>query len=106
MTQAAVAAELTNDAILYALLASLAFLVSYLLLARGWRTPVGRTLILLDLGLVLLYLPAALHRFFGLGVASIGFAWYYAATIALVGTAVWWRTVIMFRAQRRGRPDS
>lgn len=102
MTQAAVAAELTSDAVLYSLAASVVFLASYLGLARGWRTPVGRTLILLDSGLVLLYVPSVLHRFFGLGLASIGFAYYYLATILLVGTAVWWRTWIMFRAQRRG----
>jgi hypothetical protein len=57
------AATLTNDAILYALAASLAFLVFAALLdPRLFKTPIGRTLILLDAGLVLLYVPSVLHR--------------------------------------------
>ena len=104
MTQAQIAAELTNDAVLYAALASLAFLAFAALLdPKLFRTPIGRTLILLDAGLVLLYIPSVLHRFLGLSLANIAFAWYYLATILLVGSAVWWRTWIMIRAQRRGR---
>ena len=103
MTQAQVVTDLTNDAILYALAASVAFLVFYSLLARGYRSSVGRTLLLLDAGLVMLYTPAVLHRFAGLQVSQIGFAYYYLVTIVLVGSATLWRTVIMIRAQWRGR---
>jgi hypothetical protein len=108
VTQARLALELTNDVILYALAASVAFLVFAALLdPKLFRTPIGRSLITLDTGLVLLYLPAVLHRFFGLQTTHIGFAWYYLATVMLVGTAVWWRTAIMIRAQRgrKQRPE-
>jgi hypothetical protein len=104
VTQARLAADLTSDAVLYALAASAAFLAFAALLdPKLFRTPIGRTLILLDAGLVLLYVPSVLHRFFGLGVASVGFAWFYLGVLLLVGSAVWWRTVIMIRAQRRGK---
>jgi hypothetical protein len=99
------AATLTNDAILYALAASLAFLVFAALLdPRLFKTPIGRSLITLDTGLVLLYVPSVLHRFFGLNLSSIGFAYYYLATLVLVGSAVAWRTIILVRAQWRQPP--
>jgi hypothetical protein len=106
VTQARIAAELTNDAVLYALAASLAFLVFVLVLdPRLLRTPIGRSLIILDAGLLELYVPSMLHRFFGLQVTQAGFAWYYVATVLQVGTAVWWRTLIMIWAQLRGRSN-
>lgn len=106
MTQARIAAELTNDAILYSLAASLAFLVFVVILnPRLWRTPIGRSLILLDVGLLALYVPSVLHRFFGLQVSQVGFAWYYLVTVLAVGSAVWWRTLIMIRAQLRRRKN-
>ena len=104
MTQERIAAELTSDAILYALAASLAFLAFVVILnPRMWRTPIGRSLILLDIGLLALYAPSVLHRFAGLQVSQVGFAWYYLATVLAVGTAVWWRTLIMIRVQLRRR---
>ena len=104
MTQARIAAELTSDAVLYSLAASLAFLVFVVVLdPRLFRTQIGKSLIVLDAALLALYVPSVLHRFFGLQVTQIGFAWYYLTTVAAIGTAVWWRTVIMIRAQLRGR---
>jgi hypothetical protein len=98
------AAALTDDAILYALAASVAFLAFAALIdPKLFTTPIGRSLITLDTGLILLYIPSVMHRFFGLNVTSIWFAWYFLGTIVLVGSAVWWRTAILIRAQRRGR---
>jgi hypothetical protein len=106
VTQAQIAVELTNDAVLYSLAASAAFLAFALILdPRLIRTPIGRSLILLDLGLLALYVPSVLHRFFGLRISQVGFAWYYLATVLAVGTAVWWRTLIMIVAQVRGRKN-
>jgi hypothetical protein len=104
VSQAQLAADLTNDAVLYALAASLAFLLFAVLLdPKLFRSPIGRTLIVLDVGLVLLYVPSVLHRFAGLQISSIGFAWFYLGVVIVVGTSVWVRTWIMIRAQRRGR---
>lgn len=104
MTQARIASELTNDAVLYSLATSVAFLVFVLVLdPKLLRTPIGRSLITLDAGLILLYMPSVLHRLAGLNITNVAFAWYFLATILLVGTATLWRTVIMIKAQLRGR---
>ena len=100
MSQAQLAADLTSDAVLYALASSLAFLAFAVLLdPKLFRTPIGRSIITLDCALILLYLPSVLHRFAGLQVTQVGFAWYYLATVVLAGSATLWRTVIMIRAQ-------
>ncbi len=100
---APLAAQLTNDAIVYASAASAAFLFFCALLdPKLFRSQIGRTLILLDTGLLALYAPSILHRFFGLKISQVGFAWYYLVTVVLVGSAVWWRTVILVWAQWRG----
>ena len=105
MTQLQIAAELTDNAILYALAASLAFLAVVLILDPQLRkTPIGKSLLVMDIGLALLYLPSELHRVWGLSIlVSPYFAWYYLGTILLVGTGVWWRTIILARVQWRGR---
>jgi hypothetical protein len=106
VTQAQIAAELTTDAILYSGAASAAFLAFAVILnPRLWRTPIGRSLIMLDAGLLALYAPSVLHRFAGLSITNAAFAWYYLATLLTVGTAIWWRTLIMIRAQLKGRND-
>jgi hypothetical protein len=104
---AGLALELTDDAILYALAASAAFLAFAALLdPRLFATPIGRSLITMDTGLIMLYVPSVMHRFFGLNVTSIWFAYYYLGTILLVGSAVWVRTWILIRAQRRGTKET
>ena len=96
------AANLTNDAVIYALVASVAFLAFAVLLdPKLFRAPIGLSLITLDLGLVLLYVPSILHRFFGLSISNTSFAYYYLSTIIQVGTATYWRVVVMIIAQRR-----
>ncbi len=104
MTHARLVAELTADAVLYALAASVAFLLFAALLdPKLFRSPIGRSLITMDAGLVLLYLPSVLHRFAGLKVTQIGFAYYYLVTVIVVGSATLWRTLILIKAQRRRR---
>lgn len=106
MNQAQIATDLTNDAIFYGLAASLTFLtVVAVLNPMLWKTSIGRSLILLDVGLVALYLPSVLHRFFGLHIGMVGFAWYYLVTLLVVGSAVWWRTIIMIKVQLRRRQN-
>jgi hypothetical protein len=104
VSYAALAAQLTNDAVIYAAAASAGFLVFMIALdPKLLRTPIGKTLGLLDAGLLALYVPAILHRFFGLQITQVGFAWYYLGTLLLVGTAVWWRTIILICAQLHGK---
>lgn len=91
--------SLTNDAVIYALCSSLAFLVGYGLTAPWWRSQIGWALMTLDAGLVLALLPSVLHRFIGFSVTELWFAYYYLATLLLVGTATAWRAWITIRAQ-------
>ena len=106
MTQVQLLADLSNDVVFFACAASVAFLVVYIVLARGWQSEIGRALITLDAGLTLALGPSVLHRLFGLTLTSIGFAWYYVASIALVGGATWWRTWFVIKVQWRQRRDA
>lgn len=102
MTQVQFLTDAGNDAVFFACAGSVAFLAVYLLLARGWRTEIGRALIMLDAGLTLALGPSVLHRLTGLSLSSLAFAWYYVASITLVGAATWWRTWFVIRVQAEG----
>jgi hypothetical protein len=104
MTQLRIAGELTNDGILFALAGSLAFLTAVIVIdPRLRKSAVGKSLIMLDSGLAALYIPSVLHRFFGLQISQVGFAWYYLGTVLTVGCATWWRTGLMVAAQVRAQ---
>lgn len=94
--------DLGNDVVFFACAASVAFLIVYIGLARGHRSEIGRMLIILDAGLTLALGPSVAHRLTGLSLASLWFAWYYAASIALVGLATWGRVWFVIREQARG----
>ena len=103
MTQLQLATDLGNDVIFAAWAGSVAFLAVYLLLARGWRTEIGRALIMLDGGLALALGPSVAHRLFGLPVEGAGFAWYVVGSLTLVAAATWWRTWFVIKVQWRSR---
>lgn len=103
MTQVQLLADLGNDVVFFACAASVAFLLVYLLLARGYRTEIGRALITLDTGLTLALGPSVIHRLTGLSLASTAYAWYFVASIALVGVATWWRVWFVIKVQWRAR---
>jgi hypothetical protein len=107
MSQAQLVADLGNDVVFFACAGSVAFLAVYLLLARGWETEIGRALITLDAGLTLALGPPVIHRLTGLSLASMSYAWYYVASIAIVGLATWWRVWFVIKVQWRERrkPD-
>jgi hypothetical protein len=105
VTQLQLLADLGNDVVFFACAGSVAFLAAYLLLAKGWRTEIGRALIMMDSGLTLALGPSVVHRITGLSLASIGYAWYFVGSIALVGAATWWRVWFVVKVQWRGRRD-
>ena len=107
MSQAQLAADLSNDAVAFACAASVVFLFVYVALARGYRSEIGRALLTLDAGLTLALGPAVLHRLIALPVTSLAFSWYYCASIVIVGLATWWRVWFVIKVQWRGRkqPD-
>ncbi len=107
MTQAEIASQFTSDAILFALAGSLAFLTAVVLLDPKLRkSAIGKALITLDVGLAGLEAPSVLHRFLGLQVTDVAFAWYYFGTVLLVGSATWWRTGLLILEQLRGRRNA
>lgn len=104
MGQAQLVADLTNDVVMLAFAASVLFIVVYSALAPWWRSEIGRALIVMDAGLALVLGPSVLHRLFGLTlVTSIGFAWYYLASIAIVAGSTFWRTYLIAKTQWRHR---
>lgn len=103
MSQVQLLADLSNDVVFFACAGSIAFLLAYILLARGYRTEIGRALIVMDAGLTLALGPSVLHRLTGLSLTSMSFAWYFVASIALVGAATWWRTWFVIKVQWRQR---
>jgi hypothetical protein len=102
MTQPELVADLGNDAVFFACAGSIAFLAVYILLAKGHRSEIGRVLITLDAGLTLALGPSVVHRITGLSLASIGYAWYYVTSIAVVGLATWWLVWFVVRVQWQG----
>jgi len=98
------AADLANDAVVAACAGSVAFLVAYVLLARGHRSEIGRALITMDAGLILALAPSVAARLFGFTlVQSAGYAWYYVGSLAVITTATWWRAWLVVKVQWRGR---
>lgn len=102
MSQLQFLADLGNDVVFAAFSGSLAFLAVYILLARGYRSALGRALIRMDTGLVLTLGPSVIHRLFGLSLANIGYSWYFVASIALVGFATWERAWFVLKEQSKG----
>jgi hypothetical protein len=102
VTQAQLIADLGSDVVFFAWAASVAFLAVYTGLARGYRTDVGKMLITMDAGLAMALTPAVLHRLFGFSFASLVFAWFTVASIALIGAATWWRVWFVIRVQADG----
>lgn len=105
MTQGQLLADLTNDVVLVAFVASVLFIAAYTGLARWWRSDIGRALVMLDTGLALVLAPSVLHLL-GLTLTdSTGFAYYYLASLALVAGSTLWRTWIVVRVQLQARRD-
>jgi hypothetical protein len=103
MSQLQLLSDLGDDAVFFACAGSVAFLMVYVLLARGYRSEIGRALITLDAGLTMALGPSVLHRLAGLSLASLWFSWYYVVSIAIVGVATWWRVWFVIKIQWRGR---
>lgn len=103
MTQQQLVEDLSMFVVYFTCAASIAFLLVYTLLARGYRTEIGRMLITLDLGLTMALFPSVLHKLFGVSIESLAFAWYFVVSIALVGAATWGRTYLVVAIQWRNR---
>ena len=65
------------------------FIMCYSLLAKWWRNPFGRALVVLDAALAIAILPSLLSRYFGLHIATTEWvAWIDISCFAIVPLAV------------------
>lgn len=74
------------------------FVAVYTKLAPWWRSPIGRTLVIKDVLLVLAFTPTILSLFFRFSrLTSLAAAWVDVGLFALIAAVVAWRTVIWWR---------
>lgn len=107
MTQARLILDLAEYAIWFAFLASALFPLFTSYFWPWWKTTWGWNIVTLDLGVALALLPSWLRLAFGLRTAaSYPFAWIAVASVFAVGVIVTWRTVLIWRTQRKVPDDS
>ena len=94
---------LGQDVVMFAFISALVFMAGYTVLAKWWRTAIGRARISLDFGIAMALSPTFLHMVFGVHVDdSPVFAWYVIASIAFVGLVTLWNLVIVAKSQLEG----
>jgi hypothetical protein len=100
VTQAQLIRDIDQWAIWFSFLASALFTPVTSVFWPWWQTSWGWNIVTLELCVSLALLYPWLHYAFGLTVAAYPFAWMQAASIALVGAVVIWRTVLIWQTQR------
>lgn len=83
--------------------ASMAFCITYHVLARWWETDFGKSLMIYQL-LMTLTLGLAIPRII-FGATSNIFEWARLVIFGVIPFAVVWRMVIMIKAQRKAKQD-
>jgi len=88
-------------------LAVLAFIADYTRLAKWWSNPVGRTIVIKDLLLVLAFVPSIMSLFFRFSrFSSIVAAWFDIAIFAGIAAVMLWRIAVLERIHRHRPPGS
>lgn len=87
-----------------ALVATLAFIVQYTLLAPWWRNPIGRTIVWIDALLAAALAPAVFSLYFHFNrFTSLAAGWVDAGIIFLIAAGMTWRMVVWQRYHRARR---
>lgn len=87
--------------------AVLAFAGDYTRLAKWWTNPVGRTIVIKDLLLVLAFIPSIMSLFFKFSrLTSLAAAWFDIALFIGIAAVMVWRIIVFERIHRRGPPGS
>lgn len=82
----------------------LAFIAQYTRLAKWWRNPIGRTIVIKDILLVLILMPTAMSLFLNLNrLDSIVIGWVDACLLGLLAPAMIWRIVVWQRMHAGGK---
>lgn len=94
--------QLGNALLTAGCLGALVFVILYLR-SPWWKSPTGRNVMAM-MGLIALLLGlAALPALFGVQYPFRD--WVRAASFLLVAVVVWWRVVLLWRAQRQDRDE-
>lgn len=81
----------------------LVFVGQYTRLARWWRSPIGRTIVIKDILLVLVFIPSILALFFHFGRRTSHIAaWVDVILIGAVTPVMCWRTWVWEKIHRHG----
>ena len=79
------------------------FVAVYWRLAPWWRNPIGRTIVVKDLALLLALIPGVLSLFFDFNrVTSRIAAWFDLVCIVSIGVIMLWRTVVWIKVHNSG----
>jgi hypothetical protein len=97
---------LTSVVIVTGFTMSALFVLAYLALARWWRNPAGRALMMMAAGMGLMLLPLMLVHPFGLSTTdSTVFSWVQIGCVTVGVGGMAWMLAVLVRAQVRGRKD-
>lgn len=89
-----------------ALAAIVAFIACYSAWAEWWKDPVGRTIVVKDLLLLIAFIPPVLSMFLHFsGATSRVAAWFDVAMLGLIGPAMIWRVFVFWKIHRDGKRD-
>ena len=88
------------------LAAILLFVGCYTRWAPWWRDAIGRTIVVKDLLLILLFTPSILSMFFQFNrLTSRVAAWSDVAMLGLITPVMLWRTLVFRKEHRRNREN-
>ena len=105
MTSPALLVLLTKIALIAVMVAITAFIADYSRLAKWWKNPVGRAVVMKDLFLLGVISLVVLSVFFHFSrLTSQVAAWIQIVLLAAMAVAMLWRIVVFERIHRDGRP--
>ena len=103
MTQDQTIILLYRIAEFFAIATIVLFVAVYHRLAPWWRNPIGRTIVVKDLALLLALIPGVLSLFFDFNrVTSRIAAWFDLVCIMSIGVIMLWRTVVWIKVHKSG----
>src|SRR6185312_9116880 len=84
-----------------------AFTICYSRWARWWANPIGRTIVLKDIALILVLFPSILSIFFSFNrLTSHIAAWFDVGSFALVPIIMCWRILVFRKVHQAGNSSS
>jgi hypothetical protein len=81
------------------------FIACYSRWAPWWRNPIGRTIVLKDIAIILILIPSILSIFLSFNrLTSHIAAWFDVGSFALVPLIMCWRIFVFRKIHRDGKP--